>query len=43
MSSKILQQAHSTMLTEAEAIGAMAARLDVAFEAAIQTILSMQG
>lgn len=31
------------MLTEAEAIGAMAARLDVAFEAAIQTILSMQG
>lgn len=43
MSSKILQQAHSTMLTEAEAIGAMAARLDAAFEAAIQTILSMQG
>ena len=43
MSSKILQQAHSTMMTEAEAIGAMAARLDVAFEAAIQTILSMQG
>ena len=43
MSSKILQQAHSTMLTEAEAIGAMAARLDVAFEAAIQAILSMQG
>lgn len=31
------------MLTEAEAIGAMAARLDAAFEAAIQTILSMQG
>ena len=43
MSSKILQQAHRTMLTEAEAIGAMAARLDAAFEAAIQTILSMQG
>ncbi len=43
MSSKILQQAHGIMLVEAEAVGAMAARMGDEFEQAVATILPMRG